>query len=54
MSNWGIKQAKSMYKQQMSKLTSKKNGFHFLTGKMTQEQLQSFDVEDLMKRMCQI
>jgi glycerophosphoryl diester phosphodiesterase len=54
VSNWGIKQATSMYKQQMSKLISKENGFHFLTGKMTQEQLQSFDVEDLMKQMMVI
>ena len=38
----------------MSKLTSKDNGFHFLTAKMTQEQLQSFDIEDLMKRIMAI
>ena len=30
---------------------SKENGFHFLTAKMTQEQLQSFDIEDIMKRI---
>ena len=35
----------------MSNLTSKENGFHFLTAKMTQEQLQSFDIEDIMKRI---
>jgi hypothetical protein len=41
----------SIYKDQMSKLTWKENGFHFLTAKLTEEQLRSFDVEDLIKRI---
>lgn len=54
VSNWVILQAMKIYKKEMSKLTSKENGFHFLTAKMTQEQLQSFDVEDIMKRITVI
>ena len=45
---------KIYYKKEMSNLTSKENGFHFLTAKMTEEQLQSFDVEDIMKRIMVI
>ena len=46
VSNWVILQAMKIYnlKKEMSNLTSKENGFHFLTAKMTQEQLQSFDI----------
>ena len=53
VSNWVILQAMKIYnlKKEMSNLTSKENGFHFLTAKMTQEQLQSFDIEDIMKRI---
>jgi hypothetical protein len=51
VSNWGMTHAVSIYKRQMSKLTWKENGFHFLTAKLTEEQLRSFDVEDFMKRM---
>jgi hypothetical protein len=54
VSNWVISQAMKIYKKEMSNLTSKENGFHFLTAKMTQEQLQSFDVEDIMKRIMVI
>ena len=54
VSNWVILQAMKIYKKEMSKLTSKDNGFHFLTAKMTQEQLQSFDIEDIMKRIMVI
>ena len=43
-----------IYKKEMSNLTSKENEFHFLTAKMTEEQLQSFDVEDIMKRIMVI
>jgi hypothetical protein len=38
----------------MTDLTSKENGFHFLTAKMSQKQLQNFDVDELMKRMMVI
>jgi hypothetical protein len=51
VSNWGMAHAISIYKHQMSKLTWKENGFHFLTAKLTEEQLQRLDVEDLMKRI---
>ena len=55
VSNWVILQVKKIYKKEMSNLTqaSKENlnGLQFLTAKMTQEQLQSFDVEDIMKRI---
>jgi hypothetical protein len=51
VSNWVILQAMKIYKKEMSNLTSKDNGFHFPTAKMTQEQLQSFDIEDVMKRI---
>jgi hypothetical protein len=54
MSNWVTFQSMKIYKKEMTELTSKENGFHFLTAKMTQTQLQSFDVEDLMKRMMVI
>ena len=54
VSNWVILQAMKIYKKEMSKLTSKDNGFHFLTAKMTQEQLQNFDIEDVMKRIMVI
>ena len=43
-----------IYKKEMTDLTSKENGFHFLTAKMTQKQLQNFDVDQLMKRMVVI
>ena len=48
MSNWVISQAMKIYKKEMTNLTSKESGFHFLTAKMTQDQLQNFDVEDFM------
>jgi hypothetical protein len=51
VSSWGMMQAMSVYKKQMSNLTSKENGFHFLTAKITEEQLRNFDIEDLMKWM---
>ena len=54
VSNWVILQSIKIYKKEMSNLTSKKSGFHFLTAKMTQEQLENFDVEDVMKRMMVI
>jgi len=54
VSNWGMVHAVSIYKNQMSKLTWKENRFQLLTAKMTVEQLQSFDVEDLMKQMTAI
>jgi hypothetical protein len=55
MSNWVISQAMKIYKKEMSNLTtSKESGFHSLTAKMTQEQLQSFDVEDVMRRIMDI
>ena len=54
VSNWITSQAIKLYKKEISDLTSKENGFHFLTAKMTQKQLQNFDVEDLMKRMMAI
>ena len=54
VSNWAILHTTRIYKKEMSNLTSKENGFHFLTAKMTQEQLQNFDVEDIMKRMMVI
>ena len=38
----------------MMDFTSKESGFQFLTAKLTQKQLQNFDVEDLMKRMMVI
>ncbi len=38
----------------MLSLTYKENGFHFLTAKMNEEQLQSFNIKDLMKRMMTI
>ena len=50
VSNWVTFQAMKIYKNEMSNLTSKENRFHFPTAKMTQKQLQDFDVEDLMKR----
>ena len=54
LSNWVTFQAMKIYKKEMTNLTSKENGFHFLTSKMTQKQLQNFDVDDLMKRMMDI
>ena len=54
VSNWVTFQAMKIYKKEMTDLTSKENGFHFLTAKMTQKQLQNFDVADLMKRMMVI
>ena len=54
VSNWVTRQAMKIYKEEMSNLTSKENGFFFLTAKMTQEQLWNFDIEDLMKRMMVI
>ena len=54
MSNWVISQAVKIYQKEMSNLTSKESGFHFLTAKMTQEQLQGFDVEDFMRRIMVI
>jgi hypothetical protein len=54
VSNWVTFQAMKIYQKEMSNLTSKDNGFHFLTAKMTQKQLQTFDVDDLMKRMMVI
>jgi hypothetical protein len=54
VSNWVTFQAMKIYKKEMSNLTSKENRFHFLTAKMTQKQLQDFNVEDLMKRMMTI
>ena len=54
VSNWVVLQAMKIYKKEMWDLTSKENGFHFLTAKMTQQQLQSFDVEDIMNRMMVI
>ena len=55
VSNWVILQAMKIYKKEMLDLTSKENGFwHFLTAKMTQQQLQSFDVEDIMNWMMVI
>ena len=35
-------------------LWQEENGFHFLTAKMTQQQLQSFNVEDIMNQMMVI
>ena len=54
VSNWVISQAMKIYKKEMSNLTSKEHGFHFLTAKMTQQQLQNFDIEDIMNRMTVI
>jgi len=53
-SNWGMTHVRTVYQQQMLSLTCKENGFHFLTAKMTEEQLQGFDIKDLMKRMMTI
>jgi hypothetical protein len=54
VSNWGMIQAVSIYQQQMSNLTYKGSGFHFMTAKMTEEQLRNFDIKDLMERMITI
>jgi hypothetical protein len=54
VSNWITFQAMKIYKKEMTDLTSKENGFHFLTAKMSQKQLQNFDVDELMKRMMVI
>ena len=43
-----------IYKKEMLNLTSKENGFHFLTAKMAQQQLRNFNVEDIMNRMMVI
>ena len=54
VSNWVVLEAMKVYKKEMMNLTSKENGFHnfhFITAKMTQEQLKKFDVEDIMKQI---
>ena len=47
VSKWVAFQAMKIYKKEMTDLTSKKSGFQFLTAKLTQKQLQNFDVESL-------
>ncbi|KAF8909610.1 hypothetical protein CPB84DRAFT_1668297, partial [Gymnopilus junonius] len=51
MLSWTQSFVQEIYQFQMQCLIDKKNGFHFFTKNMTEEQLRNFSIEDLAQRM---